>query len=129
MFLNVYELRYAIPFTLGPGNVSAMAVYDDDGEELARKNNTGAHDTLTFTIPYDGMDAVLVAWSNTRDVQLNYTAQRSPLPSTSTTADTSQPTSGAASAAIMQANVASTQLWMLAFVLSLLLFTGFTGEK
>ncbi|KIM25561.1 hypothetical protein M408DRAFT_208390 [Serendipita vermifera MAFF 305830] len=90
---------YSIPFTLGPGNISAMAVYDADGQELARKNNTGLQDSLSFTLQDDDMDAVLVAWASTREVQVDYSARRTPLPSTSSSSQLPQGTSAGTSGA------------------------------
>jgi hypothetical protein len=39
---------------------------------------------LTFNVEDDDVNAALVAWTNDREVQLIYSAQRSPLPSNST---------------------------------------------
>jgi hypothetical protein len=70
-----------------------MAAYDEDGEELARQNHTTSSASLAFTIEDDGVNVVAVAWATNNQVQLDYNARRSPLPSTSSSADTSQSTS------------------------------------
>ncbi|CAG8723530.1 1539_t:CDS:2, partial [Acaulospora colombiana] len=83
---------YNVPIQLNGGNISAMAAYDEDGEELARQNHTTTSATLSFTIEDDDVNVVAVAWASDKQVQLDYNARRSPLPSTSSSADTSQPT-------------------------------------
>lgn len=118
--------RYTIPFTLGPGNISAMAVYDADGEELARKNSTGSTDSLTFSLADDGVDAVLLAWASNQDVQLDYSARRTPLPSTSATSQipqsTSQPSMG-----ITRVHFVSSGLLFLCVVVIALSMTSLPG--
>ncbi|PVF94413.1 hypothetical protein CPB86DRAFT_45442, partial [Serendipita vermifera] len=89
---------YNVPIQLNGGNISAMAAYDEDGEELSRQNHTTTSASLSFTIEDDGVNVVAVAWATNKEVQLDYNARRSPLPSTSSSTDVSQST-GTTSAA------------------------------
>jgi len=85
-----------------------MAVYDEDGQELARKNNTASDDSLTFNLEDDDVNAALVAWTTNREIQLVYSAQRSPLPSNST-GGPQQTSAGAAT----EAGAILSKLWLL----------------
>jgi hypothetical protein len=94
-----------------------MAVYDEDGQELARNNNTASNYSLTFNLEENDVDAALVVWTNDREVQLYYSAQRSPLPSNST----GGPQETSAGVVTVEASAVLNKLWLLwGFILAFL---------